>query len=161
MGIVRCLKLIDWSRYDLFSTAPSEDFPACNPDASQYRGDADLAYVCVPLVVRLVFWAQLDSCSSGGLAQAAARAKATEVPTQPEAGDPLGGSYGDLPLVASAQTSGCTWTPIQELTAAKDGEMVRISAAELGGMVGGGKGKTFPCLISEDCSALRAERQLP
>ncbi len=61
----------------------------------------------------------------GGAAQAAARAKATEVPTQADAGDPLGGRYGDVPLVASGQTSGSTWTPIQELTAAKDGEMVR------------------------------------
>jgi len=58
--------------------------------------------------------------------RAAARAKANEVPTQPEAGDPLGGSYGDLPLVASSQATDRVWTPIDQLTAEKDGQTVLV-----------------------------------
>lgn len=48
--------------------------------------------------------------------QAAARAKQAEVPTQPDAGDPLGSQYGDAGLVCSESVSGRVWTPIDTLT---------------------------------------------
>jgi hypothetical protein len=48
--------------------------------------------------------------------QAAARAKQAEVPTQPDAGDPLGSQYGDAKLVRSESVSGRTWTPVDALT---------------------------------------------
>lgn len=50
------------------------------------------------------------------VSQAAARAKQAEVPTQPDAGDPLGSQYGDAGLVRSESISGRVWTPIDTLT---------------------------------------------
>jgi hypothetical protein len=38
------------------------------------------------------------------------------VPTQPDAGDPLGSQYGDAGLVRSESISGRVWTPIDTLT---------------------------------------------
>jgi hypothetical protein len=48
--------------------------------------------------------------------QAAARAKQAEVPTQPDAGDPLGSQYGDAGLVRSEGISGRVWTRVDTLT---------------------------------------------
>lgn len=60
--------------------------------------------------------------------QAAARGKAQEVATQADPSDPLGSRYGDTKLVASAEVTDRTWTPIDQLTKECDGKTVRASA---------------------------------
>lgn len=56
----------------------------------------------------------------------AARAKACQVATQADTGDPLGNRYGDTALVASAETTDRKWTAIDQLTKELENKTVLV-----------------------------------